>query len=175
MKFDEHECLKWCFGNLLSNSIRAKVAEFIVAKALDVANDLQQGWDAFDLNYRDAGIEVKSSAYLQSWEQAGLSKIVFDIAPRTHAWNAYKNAWVSHNHPKRAADVYVFCLFTEVRREVANPLDTDQWVFHVLSRATIDENWGMQKTVSYGPVKSSSEAMSFEHIRVTVDKILSNG
>lgn len=175
MKFDEHECLKWCFGNLLSNSIRAKVAEFIVAKALDVANDLQQGWDAFDLNYRDAGIEVKSSAYLQSWEQARLSKIVFDIAPRTHTWNADRNAWLAHSRPKRAADIYVFCLFTEVQREVANPLDTDQWVFHVLSRTTIDENWGMQKTVSYGPVKSSFEAMSFEHIRVTVDKILSNG
>lgn len=172
MKFNEHECLKWCFGDLLSNSIRAKVAEFIVAKALGIANETQQGWDAFDLHYMGSGIEVKSSAFLQSWEHAAPSKISFDIAPRARTWSIEKNAWVAHDQPQRAADIYVFCLFFEERREVADPLDTDQWTFYVLSRTTIDERWGMQKTLSHGPIKSEFEAVSFKHIRAEVDEIL---
>ena len=30
MIIDKSECLEWCFGDLITNSVRGKVAEFIV-------------------------------------------------------------------------------------------------------------------------------------------------
>ena len=172
MKLDEHECLKWCFGDLLSNSIRGKVAEFIVAKALNVAEAFQQEWDSFDLKYKDAGVEVKSSAYLQSWDQKTPSKIGFDIAPRRQRWDYTTNNWVLLDPPQRVADIYVFCVFKENNRRLANPLDTDQWVFHVLSRTKIDEKWMAQKRLSYSPLERVAAPATFDELRMKVDNIL---
>lgn len=172
MKLDEHECLRWCFGDLLSNAIRGKVAEFIVAKALNIADAFQQEWDSFDLKYKDAGIEVKSSAYLQSWHQNAPSKIGFDIAARRQRWDYATNEWVMLDPPQRVADIYVFCVFTESNREIADPLDTDQWAFHVLSRQTIDEQWKSQKRLSYSPLKRVAPLVTFEEIMMSIDAVL---
>ncbi len=92
-------------------------------------------WDAYDvLAPSGARIEVKSSAYLQVWEQRGPSRISFSgLTGRT--WNPQtgESPTATYN-----ADVYVFCVQTARRHEAYDPLDIDQWEFYVLSRTQVE-------------------------------------
>ena len=63
---------------MLSNATRGRFAEFIVGTAIGLdIKILREEWDAYDLltNY-GAKIEIKSAAYIQSWEQKGYSKCI---------------------------------------------------------------------------------------------------
>jgi hypothetical protein len=57
----------WAYSDILSNTDRAVFAEFVVGTALGVTDVPSVGWDAVDLRYVDKTIEVKISAYIQSW------------------------------------------------------------------------------------------------------------
>ena len=64
-------CLKdfwsWNQSDLLSNTLRGKLAEFIVGTAVDAVTNTRIEWDAYDLFTPDGiKIEVKSSSNLQS-------------------------------------------------------------------------------------------------------------
>lgn len=63
------EFWRWNSSNLLNNTLRGVFAEFIVATALDIdLTDVHSDWASYDLKDNDGRrIEVKSSAYLQSW------------------------------------------------------------------------------------------------------------
>lgn len=113
----------WNQSDLLSNALRGTLAEFIVAKAVTATNEMRIEWDAVDL-VTPAGIkvEVKSAAYVQSWQQAKNSAISFGIAP-TKGWEASANTYAAEI--KRSADVYVFCLLNEQDRRAVNPMDLD--------------------------------------------------
>jgi hypothetical protein len=100
----------WGYSDILSNRNRSVFAEFLVATALDVAQQPRVEWDAVDLRYQGKKIEVKSSGYLQSWHQTKLSKIQFDIAPKA-GWDADSNVQVQAK--MRSADCYVFCVYEE--------------------------------------------------------------
>ena len=77
--------------------------------------------------------EVKSSAYLQAWDQARPSNISFRglrartwVAPGAHAVDETYNA-----------DVYVFAVQTATTHEAHDALDLDQWQSWVAPAATI--------------------------------------
>src|SRR4051812_9811838 len=63
----------WCWStsDLLNNTTRGVLAEFLVAQALGVpTTGVREPWAAYDLETEDRlKVEVKSSAYLQSWHQ----------------------------------------------------------------------------------------------------------
>ncbi|WP_294823014.1 hypothetical protein [uncultured Flavobacterium sp.] len=102
---------RWSVSDILSNATRGILAEFIVAKALGAdVEKARNEWDAYDLITDDGiKIEVKSSAYLQSWEQAGYSHIRFNTGvSRPWDWSVDKRSAI----PIRSADIYVFCLLT---------------------------------------------------------------
>ena len=65
----------WAYSSILTNITRGLFAEFLVGTALGAVEGTRTEWDSFDLLCGDAKIEVKSSAYLQSWPQDELSKI----------------------------------------------------------------------------------------------------
>ncbi|RJS50179.1 hypothetical protein [Bacillus sp. PK3_68] len=118
---------QWNQSDLLSNALRGKLAEFIVARAVNATTKMRIEWDMFDLITPDGiKIEVKSAAYVQSWQQAKNSAISFGIAPAKE-WQASTNTYATEI--KRSADVYVFCLLNEQDRSVVNPLNLDQWGF----------------------------------------------
>jgi len=140
---DKQAFWSWAYSDFLSNAHRGVLAEFIVGQALGCLGAGRSEWDAWDLTLPDGRkIEVKSSAYLQSWAQKRHSKIRFDIAPKRalEADNQYGDL-------KRHADIYVFCVFTEVDRRNANPLDTDQWFFMVIRSEQVNKRFRNQKTV----------------------------
>jgi len=87
------EFWQWSASDFLNNALRGVLVEFVVAKALGIQiAECRTEWDCYDMllmehpwrnRTEEEGIrvEVKSSAYLQSWIQAERhSHIGFDIA-----------------------------------------------------------------------------------------------
>lgn len=73
----------WNSSDLLNNTLRGALAEFIVASAVGIdTTKAREDWTAYDL-LTESGrkIEVKCSAYLQSWNTEKLSRVQFSIRP----------------------------------------------------------------------------------------------
>jgi hypothetical protein len=137
---------QWSASDLVNNAMRGVLAEFIVASAVGQVKGHRTEWDAVDLKTQDGiKIEVKSSAYIQSWLQQKLSTIQFDIKC-TQGWDAETNEFSSE--VKRQADVYVFCILHHEDQNTINPLNLDQWSFYVLPTEALNEAVGEQKTIS---------------------------
>ena len=142
---------RWYASNTLHSALRGAIAEFIVAKALELPCEVRQSWDAYDLKYNDYRIEVKSSSYLQEDNDDRYSRISFSIAKHTH-WNEV-DKW---NIKERPSEVYVFCLFAETDRANADPMKLEQWQFYVLPTSIIDEQCGDKQTLSLSALLSLS-------------------
>jgi len=146
----------WNSSDLLDNTLRGEFSEFIVAAALGL--DLTAGrinWEPWDLTYpfewheggriyKEIHIEVKSSSYIQSWEQSRPSGILFNIRP-TRAWDP-KGGY--SDEVRRQSDVYVFCLYAERDRGKADPMALDGWEFYVVPTRRLNDRCGGQKTIS---------------------------
>ncbi len=100
----------WAYSDILSNRNRALFAEFLVGSALGVVKSVRVEWDSVDLRYRGRTLEVKSSAYVQSWQQKTLSKPRYDIA-RKKSWYTETNQYSLE--AVHSADCYVFCFYPE--------------------------------------------------------------
>jgi hypothetical protein len=106
-------------------STRGLLAEFIVAKALDAADGVRIAWDAFDVTTRKGTkVEVKSAAYLQSWEQTKFSTIQFNVE-KTTPLDEEKGSY--RGEPRHAADVCVFAVLAEQNKSKVDPMNLDQW------------------------------------------------
>lgn len=72
---------KWNTSDLLSNTTRGRFAEFIVTTTTNVnIEKIRDEWSAFDMEIPERiKIEVKSTAYIQSWFQRKLSPISFSM------------------------------------------------------------------------------------------------
>ncbi len=130
-------------------------------------------WDKFDLvTPHGVAIEVKSSAYLQSWEQKKPSTIAFDIAPKS-GWDATTNAYSTAS--VRSADVYVFCVFEEQDRQKADPLNLSQWFFLVCATSQLNEWFGEQKSVRLGVLEMKNlKRLRFEEINEAVEEAVTS-
>ena len=161
----EHLRLKqfwqWSASDLMSNATRGILAEFLVAAAIGQADGVRSEWDAYDLQTTSGlKLEVKSSAYLQSWHQRDFSKITFSI-PATRAWNAQTNRYASH--AQRQADVYVFALLHHKEQDTINPLDLAQWTFFVISRKRLEGARPKRKSVALGQLLKIRPRVSTFH------------
>jgi hypothetical protein len=139
------EFWRWGFSDVLSNTMRSVLAEFIVANALGAKNGVRDPWIEYDIMTLDGiKIEVKSAAYLQSWPQNKPSPISFSIA-KARRW-AFKPTRLI-GRLRRHSDIYVFCLLAHTDRETINPLNVDQWEFFIL-RTNVINKLGDQKSIS---------------------------
>ena len=161
----------WAYSNILTNNLRGVFAEFLVGTALGVVEGTRTEWDAFDLLYRGAGIEVKSSAYLQSWDQDGKLSVISWSVGQHFAFDSLKNDWSPDKG--RPADCYVFGVYTEKEdRSPAKVLDLDKWEFYVVPTRVIDEELTTQKTVVLNRVKSLTDPVPYSRLWECVDKAL---
>lgn len=138
----------WAYSDLLNNTYRGVMAEFLVYSSLNSSTppptQMRADWLPFDvMSPSGRRIEVKSAAYLQSWEQDYHSKILFDIAPK-RAWDG-KTGYAPE--AKRNCDLYVFCLYTALTRD-KSVLDLDYWEFYVLPTSVLDQAIPSQKGIS---------------------------
>ncbi len=142
---------QWVSSDLMSNATRGILAEFIVSRALGLTPETRAEWDAFDLQTTSgAKVEVKSSAYVQSWFQESPSKINFGIA-KTRTWSPETNKL--DTAACRQADVYVFCLLAHTDQTTINPLDMNQWEFYVLPTSVLNKQKGDAKIISLSALK----------------------
>jgi len=135
----------WACSDVINNTERGKLAEFIVASALGVVDGVRSTWEKYDLLFMGRGVEVKSAAYVQAWHQAKPSPIVFSIRP-TRGWDAATGQYDAEQ--KRQADIYVFCLLAHTDHATLNPLDLGQWEFYIVPTAWLNKRLSSQKSVS---------------------------
>ena len=161
---------QWSTSTLLNNTTRGILAEFIVAQSLGIAESIRSPWDAYDLQLTNGiKIEVKSSAYIQSWYQKKLSNITFGIS-KTRGWNEQTNQ--QDSELKRQVDIYIFCLLNHKIQDTIDPLDMDQWDFFILPSSVLDnkvEDWksiGLKSLIKLNPlhVKYGDIAQSVEKL-----------
>ena len=164
-----HDFWSWAYSDILSNRNRSVFAEFLVGYALGVTDTPRIEWDAVDLRYSDKKIEVKSSAYLQSWDQNNLSVIKFDIEKKM-SWDAETNK--TENEPKRAADCYVFCLYSETDPTKMNILNVNNWDFYILSTEQIERELGKQKSVGIKRIQTMCDSVDFSGLKKRVNHVL---
>ena len=157
LNFDLLSFWQWSSSDLLTNRQRGILAEYIVASALKLTSKPREDWDAYDL-ITDTGlkIEVKSSAYVQSWEQDKLSTISFGIQP-TIKWN---EEGIRTTEKVRQAEVYVFCVLTHTDEKTINPIDLDQWDFYILDTDVLNSNVTTQKTITLSSLMNLSPIQS---------------
>jgi len=136
---------QWSNSEILGNTLRGVLAEYIVSIDVKCPYEVREEWDAFDLiSQENIKIEVKSSSYIQSWKQRILSNISFGIQP-TIIWDENnKRSSVA----KRQSDVYVFCLLAHKEQRTIDPLNLEQWEFYVLSTSVLNEKVEKQKTIT---------------------------
>ena len=154
---------RWSVSDLLSNTTRGRLAEFIVGTAIGLdPNNLREEWDNYDLVTRDGTtIEVKSAAYLQSWRQDKLSSISFSIKP-THAWTEENGR---SPIAKRQADIYVFCLLKHKDPKTIDPLKLEQWDFFVVPTERLNKEFGEQERIGLTTLIKLAEPITYKKLR----------
>jgi hypothetical protein len=160
---------RWNSSDLLSNATRGRLAEFIVASALDV--DLigsRDEWDAYDLLTKEGvKIEVKSSAYVQSWMQKSPSKISFGIK-KSHCWDEETTKRVTI--AIRSADIYVFCILHHDRKETSDPLNFDHWEFYLVNTEELNSRAGNQTTINLNSLRRLTASVTYLSLKEKVER-----
>jgi len=169
---DRQEFLAWAYGDLLTNTTRGALAEYIVATALGIGDEERIEWDQYDLHVggegvHGFGVEVKSAAYVQAWKQTRPSEIVFNIRP-AKGWDARSDTYAAS--AGRSAAVYVFCLLNGTDRKRVNPLDVAQWTFYVLPTSVLNQEVKEQRTIRLGPLKAlcQYESRTYEELNESI-------
>lgn len=142
---------QWSSSDLLSNTLRGRFAEFLVSSALGVASGNRIEWDSIDVvSQSGVKVEVKSSAYLQSWKGKP-SRITFGIQHKL-AWDWDVGSFAANS--VRTAEVYVFCLLEHQNPESVDPMNLNQWRFFVLATKELEAKLGQQKTLGFTTLQS---------------------
>lgn len=171
LPYTVHSFWQWAYSNLPANNLRGHLAEFIVASAVGDKSATRIEWADHDLvTLSRHRVEVKSSAYLQSWGQRKLSAISFDIAPtkqKDQDFETFRGARI------RNSDAYVFCLLKHEDKPSLDPLNLDQWTFYVLQTAVLNTKRELQKTLSMGSLlRLAPVECKYGEIAKTIDRLL---
>jgi hypothetical protein len=170
LNFSINDFFAWAFNDLVSNTVRGVLAEFIVAKALDVKATNRVEWDAYDLEYKGLKIEVKSSAYIQTWNKDKYASPQFGIGKKK-GWYADTN---TVGELKRHADAYIFCLLANKDWGTIDPTDMDQWKFFIVSTEDLDNKLPDQKYIGLNSLINTFSLTSLEYddIKRQMDRLL---
>lgn len=150
---------RWSSSDLVSNTMRGLLAEFIVGTALKFDPGIpRQEWEAFDLIIDNRiRIEVKSSAYIQTWNQKKFSAILFSIKP-TKYWDTSTGI---ESETRRHSDVYVFCHLKHKDQETIDPLKLEQWDFYVLSTKILNELMPGKASITLENLQKLTSAVAY--------------
>ncbi|TDG36096.1 hypothetical protein EZJ43_10475 [Pedobacter changchengzhani] len=160
---------RWSVSDILSNATRGRFAEFIVGTAVGINPlDLRDEWDAYDITSPSGiKIEVKSAAYIQSWNQKAFSKISFSIK-KARFWDAINN--MRNGAPQRHADVYVLCHLKHQDQNTIDPLKMEQWDFYVLPTIRLDNYTRSQHSITLNSLKKLVEPVAYKDLKMEIEK-----
>lgn len=170
LPFDLLSFWQWSASDLVENTMRGVLAEYLVARALGMGHaGARAGWDAYDLKTENGiKIEVKSSAYLQSWFQKSLSAVQFGV-PKRRTWNPETNEL--SREATRSADVYVFAILAHKDKSTVDPLNLQQWEFYVLPTSVLDGRTRSQSSITLTSLRKlcPDSPVSFSGLRAAVE------
>lgn len=159
---------QYSFSDYLDNVVRGSLGEYLVASALDVTDAPASSWESWDITYSKVKIEVKTSAYSQTWKQNKLSTPRFGIQKR----QGYREDGDLDGVSKRHADIYVFCLFTfkdfndkEVARKAV--LEIENWEFYVVATKNLPE----QDTIGLWGLGDLTKPVEFDVLKDVIDNL----
>lgn len=161
----------WSCSDLYDNTMRGVMAEFLVISSLmkkEATSQVRTNWLSYDITSPTGRrIEVKSAAYIQSWNPENVySQIKFNIKKKL-AWDGTSYASV----PERNCDLYVFCVFTALTRDIP-VLNLDYWDFYVLPTAVLNEKVPEQKSIALSSLlKLNPLKTDFEGLGKTIENI----
>ena len=151
---------RWAFGDLCTNDTRCTYGEWMVHQIFGI-DAPRHSWAGYDAETAEGvRIEVKTSAYIQSWKQEKASVIAFGDL-KSHKVNAQTGRLEAEE--TFAADLYVFCV--EVERDGAKwqALELSQWEFYVLPRRVLVQL--NQKSMCLSTVRRHCDPMTAEQLR----------
>ncbi|MBN1755469.1 hypothetical protein JW877_04560 [bacterium] len=160
---------RWSVSDILSNATRGRFAEFVVGTAVGLnPENLRNEWDAYDLTTEDGiKIEVKSAAYIQSWNQKSFSTISFSIRPARY-WDAETN--MESGEAKRHADLYVLCHLKHKDQKTIDPLKMEQWDFYILPTYRLDNYERSQSSITINSLKKLTEPKRYSELKSEITK-----
>lgn len=143
---------KWAYSDLLRNTSRAVLAEYVVATALGVDYKDRVAFAPYDLLTRDGyRVEVKSAARVQLWGIKHPDRLTFRVAP---ARLPDETGDYKEDAPmQRNSDVYVFAIYDGLSLD-EDPLNLDLWEFMVLPTKVLDKMVGGQKVITLKKLKA---------------------
>jgi hypothetical protein len=159
---------RWSTSDLVSNATRGRLAEFIVATALGISvAAVRDEWSAWDLTSPEGvKVEVKSCAYLQSWNQKRPSVITFNVR-KTRAWDPDTNLLAEPS--ERQAQVYVFALLHHLDKVTLDPLNIAQWSFWALPTVDLNTRTRSQHSITLASLtRMRGNAISYRELRAAV-------
>jgi hypothetical protein len=165
---------QWSASDLVGNTARGCLAEYIVAMALGLTAGVRKDWEAYDLQCNGWKIEVKTSAYLQSWVQRRMSPPVFSVRP-ARRWNPMVSRLTGEL--RRHADLYIFCLHHHKEKATLNPLDLTQWTFYVLPTGRLESFIRVRnaKTLSIASLLTlAPDVVPFTDLGNCINKVISH-
>jgi len=171
LDFDILSFWQWGGSDIVNNTNRGILAEYLVAKALGIVgqDSYREQWASFDLEAKDGiSIEVKSSAYLQSWGQDKLSKPSFGIR-KTRDWDSKLNTYSDKS--EHQADLYIFALLAHQVKKTVNPLDVSQWEFYVLPTKKLEELRPEKNTITLSSLKKLTQSVNFIDLKSSVEDL----
>jgi len=160
------EFWRWLASDLVINTTRGCLAEFIVARALGAKESVRNGWAAYDIETSEGiKVEIKSGAYLQSWPQDKLSSIQFNVEP-TKALDPETGLYLGE--AKRWADVYVFALLSETDKTKVDfsILNINQWKFYILPTAVLDNRERSQHSITLKSLEETKETRTADYSKL---------
>jgi hypothetical protein len=123
---------QWAYSDLMQNTTRGVLAEYIVAVLLGVDKKPRNPWMSFDLKLDDGRtLEVKTMSRLQAWPQKKLTQPKIIIAKKRN-WDPETD--IMEQTPTLNAEIYVICYFIAEEHFTADPLNLIQWRFYVLTK-----------------------------------------
>ncbi|QEO15687.1 hypothetical protein FLP10_15570 [Agromyces intestinalis] len=152
---------RYAAPDLRTNTVRALLAEFLVARALG-ERATRVEWDDVELRWEDLAIVVKSAAFLQAWDQRQLSRIVF-TGLRGQSWHPRTGYSGVAAH---RGDVYVFAVQTSTSHEAYDPLDLRPWRFWVLPKRVLEDLGA--SSISLTAVRELVEPVELDGLRDAV-------
>ena len=158
----------WSVSDILSNATRGRFAEFVVGTAVGLdPRNLRDEWDAYDLK-TDNGIkiEVKSAAYIQTWNQKKISTISFSTK---HAKYWDSETFIEDEKPKRHADIYVFCHLKHLDQATIDPLKMEQWDFYVLPTFILDNYERSQSSITLNSLRKLTEPIEYRELKTEIN------